>query len=351
MKKIQFLLFIFVAIFAAVIFLKPFKNIVITGVVTEKNTLDVKPQQYYGATVDMSQILPESKHYIKNKNGEDLIDLASRLGMNTLRITNITSISNNLTPSYTHAQWAEVLDKMKMKNMYPVILVEANAQDASFNRVTLDDYYLNFVRNYIITPNLCSFSNIVAVDIANEPILNDNNLIKMQEASNNVKSACPAMKITVGSWGTDSGNKLPSGQPEYYWHDPKEVGRLNNIVDIYSVHIYGFDKPLNGPYPDPYKLTSDYLNLMRKYTSKPIFIEEFGAGNGEALTDQNTLGSQELQKNVYAGLLKAAHDFRNKGVLGATAYLLYPRSDSPDSWSIAKDNGNTLLPAAYTFKE
>lgn len=308
------------------------------------------PQQYYGATVDMSQLLPESSNYIKNKKGEDMIDLAHRLGMNTLRITNISSISDSLTPSYTHNQWKEVLDKMKSKNMYAVVLVEANAGDPKFNRVTLDTYYLNFVKNYVVTPNLCDFSNIIAVDIANEPILNDNNLTKMREAADIVRGSCPSMKTTIGSWGTDSGKKLDNGDIEYYWHDPKEMPRLSDIVDIYSVHVYGFDKPKDGPFPDPYKFVTDYLTLARKYTTKPIFIEEFGAGNGDDLTDQNTLGSPELQKNTYAAVLKAVYDFRNKGVLGATGYLFYPRTEGPDSWSITKDNTNTLLPAAYTFK-
>lgn len=345
MKKIFLALTVIAIIAIAAISYRSREEIVVKG----KDLLGVKPQQYYGATVDMSQILPESKHYIVNNKGEDLIDLAARLGMNTLRITNITSINDTITSSYSHAQWQEVLDKMKKKNMFAVILVEGNSKDVFFHDTTLRDYYVNFVKNYVVTSDICSFSNILAIDIANEPALNPNNLEKMTEASHLVKTACPTAKITIGSWRTDSGQRNPDGSIIYNWHDPKEVRQIENIVDIDSVHIYGFDKPKDGPYPDPYTLTTGYLNEVRKYTNKPIFIEEFGAGNGDALTDQNTLGSQELQKNAYAGVLKAMSDFKNRGVLGATAYLLYPRSDSPDSWSITKDKGNILLPAAYTF--
>lgn len=352
MKKFLFLISFFAVIAVGVL---------VSISLLSNNTSEVKilsglsqfstPQQFYGMTVDMSQILPESQHYVKNSKGQDLIDTASSLGMNTFRITNITSPSDSLTPSYNHAQWEEVLGKMKSKNMYAVILIEANAGDAKFNRVTLDNYYLNFVKSYVDNANFCSFSNVIAIDIANEPILNANNLSKMEQAAQIVKQSCPSLKITIGSWGTDSGQKDDSGQPIYYWHDPKEMPRLYNIVDIYSVHMYGFDKPLNGPFPDPYTFATNYLNLATKYSNhKPVFIEEFGAGNGDQLTDQNTLGSQTLQKSVYTGLLKAMYDFRNKGVLGATGYLFYPRSDGPDSWSIAKDNANTLLPAAYTFQ-
>lgn len=315
-----------------------------------KNTVQIKPQQYYGMTVDMSQILPESVHYIKNSKGQDIIDMASSLGMNTLRITNITSTSDKgATPSYTKAQWEEVLGKMQKKNIYAVILIEGNSQDVQFHDITLRDYYLNFVKNYVAS-GVCKLPNVLMVDIANEPALNPYNLDKLKKAAEIVKSECSTTKITIGSWRTDSGDRNPDGSIVYNWHDPKEVKQLEDIVDVDSVHIYGFDKPKDGPYPDPYTLTTGYLNEIRKYTDKPIFIEEFGAGNGDELTDQNTLGSQQLQKNAYLGVLKAMHDFRNKGVMGATGYLFLPRTDGADSWSIAKDNGDTLLPATAAFK-
>ncbi|HEX8965407.1 MAG TPA: cellulase family glycosylhydrolase, partial [Patescibacteria group bacterium] len=222
MKKVFLSLFFVCFLVIAAFAFKEREGIIITT----KDLLGVKPQQYYGTTVDMSQILPESKHYVLNNKGEDLIDIASRLGMNTLRITNINSTTDTLSSSYTHAQWQEVLDKMKKKNMYAIILIEANAKDTKFNRVTLDDYYINFVKNYIATPKACAFSNVLGVDIANEPLLNESNLAKMKEAATIVKSTCPSTKITIGSWRTDSGQKDSSGQPIFYWHDPKEVRQI-----------------------------------------------------------------------------------------------------------------------------
>jgi len=351
MKKIILIIFLLLLVVIPSIVLYIFRE---ETVATTKDVLGIKPTQYYGATVDMSQILPESVHYVTNSKGEDLIDVSKKLGINTLRITNIMSITNdNNTPDYSHKQWEEVLGKMRKKGIYAVILVEGNGTDTKFHsqKLQLSDYYINFVTNYIVSPNVCNFSNVLAIDIANEPLLNENNLIKLKEASQLVKSACPTAKITIGSWRTDSGRKLPSGEPEYYWHDPKETRQLNDIVDIHSVHIYGFDKPKDGPYPDPYVLTVGYLKEIRKYTNKPVLIEEFGAGNGDALTDQNTLGSKELQKTAYEGVLKATFDFKNRNVIGAIAYLLHPRSADPESWNITKDNGDTLLPAAYTFKQ
>lgn len=348
MKKILVLISILIIVALAVVLYISRVDIA-TGI---KDRMNIRPQQFYGVTVDMSQILPESKHYIINNKKEDLIDIAASLGMNTLRITNIRSIvDNKATPSYSHAQWAEVLGKMKKKGMYAVILAEGNSQDTFFHDTTFRDYYVNFEKNYIVTPDLCSFSNVLAVDIADEPALNKNNLEKIMEASKVIKTACPGMKITIGSWKVDSGQRDESGNIIYNWHDPKEVKQIDNIVDIIFVHIYGFDKLNdNKTYPDPYALTTGYLNEIRKYTSKPIFIEEFGAGNGSVKTDQNTIGSKELQKNAYNGVLRAMYDFKNRGVLGATAYLFISRSDQPDGWSISEDNGNVFLPAAFTFK-
>lgn len=307
-----------------------------------------------GATVDMSQILPESHMYVKNRRGEDLIDIGKKLGMNTFRITNITSsIKNGATSAYTKTQWAKVLNKMQQKGMRAVILVEANAVDTQWhsNSLRLDDYYINFVRNYVVNSGVCAFPNVLAIDIRNEPVIDANNLSKLKEASQIIKASCPNAKITIGSWRIDSGSRTPTGEIDWGWHDPRAVSQINDIVDIHSVHIYGFDKIKDDKYPDPYILTTGYLNEIRKYTTKPILIEEFGAGNGSGLTDQNTIGSELLQKQAYDGVLKAAYDMQNRNVIGAIAYLFYPRSHQPEAWNIAKDSANTLLPATQTFKK
>jgi hypothetical protein len=312
------------------------------------------PPLLNGATVDMSQILPESHMYVKNRRGEDLIDIGKKLGMNTFRITNITSSKKDgASPSYTHNQWAMVLNKMQQKGMRAVILVEANAVDTQWhnNALRLDDYYLTFVRNYIVNSGVCTFPNVLAIDIRNEPVIDAHNLTKLREASQLIKAACPNAKITIGSWRIDNGSRTQNGEIDWGWHDPRVVTQLNDIVDIHSVHIYGFDKMKDGKYPDPYAITTGYLREIRKYTAEPILIEEFGAGNGSGLTDQNTVGSERLQKKAYEGVLKAAYDMRNSTVIGAIAYLFYPRSHQPEAWNIAKDNANTLLPATQAFKK
>lgn len=318
-----------------------------------KEIFNIHPEQYYGVTVDMSQILPESENYVRNSKGEDLIDITAKMGINTLRITNINSISKNIeTQSFTYEQWGEVLNKMRRKGIYAVILIEANNINPYFHQTELTENYVYFVKNYIESSNVCNYHNIIAIDIRNEPLLDENNLGKLKQASDIVRDACPTAKITIGSWRTENDKINKSGEAEYNWHDPKDAVKIKDIVDIYSVHIYGFDKPVNGHYPDSYQLTSGYINEIKKYIgNKPLLIEEFGAGNGSALTDQNTLGSPQLQKEAYDGVLMTTHDYKYKNVIGALAYLFISRSNKMDGWSLAGNMGDTIMPAAYSFKK
>src|SRR5690349_19290161 len=137
MRKLFLIIFLFIITVIISIVVIKFQNDLIAII---KDFLHIKPSQYIGATVDMSQILPESQYYIKNNNGEDLIDLAHRLGMNTLRITNITSpIDGQIVTSYTKKQWSEVLKKMQNDHMYAVILVESNSQDSEFFNQDISD--------------------------------------------------------------------------------------------------------------------------------------------------------------------------------------------------------------------
>src|SRR5260370_30925351 len=84
---------------------------------------------FYGETIDMSQILPTSQHYVVNSKGQDLIDIAADLGINIIRITNDQrSFNNNADSIYTAAQWNQVLNKMQSKGIKALILIEVASQ-------------------------------------------------------------------------------------------------------------------------------------------------------------------------------------------------------------------------------
>jgi len=303
------------------------------------------PKYYFGVDVDISQLLPGSKNYVVNKQGEDLIDIAAKLGINMFRIMNYSSTSKY---AYTPAEWDRVLRKMNSKGIKAIILVETSATNNPHHYTDdLSDIYLSFVKDYVLAPDLCNNPDVFAIDLKNEPSLQPEYLKRLETASQMIKKQCPKMLVTVGGWKTDTGEKDNLGQTIYNWNDPKDSGLLRNVVDFYAVHLYGFDRKVNGIYPDPYRFTSDYLKRIKQYGgNKPIFIDEFGAGNGQAITDQTTLGSKELQKDVYTGVLQTAY---TQHIMGATAYIFYPRSDHPEGWAILENNGNTIFPAAYTF--
>ena len=241
---------------------------------------------------------------------------------------------------------------MQSKGIDAIILVEANGTNVAYHNPEINESYPAFIKKYIIDANVCNFPNVLAIDLRNEPVINENNLKRLRDASHLVKAACPNTYVTVGSWRTDSGEKYRNGETVYDWHDPQIAPQLYDIVDIYSVHIYSFDIPIGNDFPDPYTKTVNQLMEVRKYAGgKPIIVTEFGSGNGATITDQGTIGNETLQKNVYEGVFKATKDLRTKNILGAISYVFYTRhSEQSDGWNILKNKGDVLLPAAYTFK-
>lgn len=314
---------------------------------------ELHPKQFYGVNVDIGQLIPGSSYYITNSKGEDLIDIAHDLGINMFRIDNAypPNINNQAIPTYTKAQWDEVFEKMNKEGISAVVLAETSSKKLTYTPDNYDSSYLQFIISYIIDPQVCNNPDVYGIDITNEPTINDHNLQIFQQASKMIKTACPNSKITIGGWRVDTLTKNSQGQEHYIYNDPLDGSKLSSIVDFYSVHVYHFEQPVNGTYPDPYALTQMFLNQVKTYSgNKPILIEEFGAPNGDAISDQAAAGSPQLQANTYAGVFRAVHDMAGDNVIGAVSYLFYPRGSHPESWNILKDNGNYIFPAADFFQ-
>jgi hypothetical protein len=309
---------------------------------TTKNTF------YYGVGVDMSQLLPGSDRYVVTSKGEDLIDLASRLGITMFRITNATPASQSGDTTYTKKQWDTVLNKMQRKGIKAVILIESPHIYQKY--ITSD--YLPFVKKYIVTSGVLDHSNVYGIDLYNEPVINsENNIVQMQRAAALIKAKYPKTKVTVGWWAIDTFKKDTKGKEIYIWNN-YAAGKMLSFVDFYAIHMYGFDKSLYGLYPDPYSFTKAFLTDVENglQTKKPILIEEFGAANGETLSDQDTLGSPEIQANAYQGVYQYLQDTKDSQIIGAVAYQFNSRSNGPDAWAIIKDNGTYLFTAAYVLQ-
>lgn len=310
---------------------------------------------FYGESVDMSQLLPTSLHYVKNSKGEDLIDIAHHLGINMFRITNSQRSFNDGKDSiYTKAQWNQVLNKMQQNGIKAIILIETASNKPDYYFPNIKPIYLNLVNQYILDSGVLDNSDVYALDLKNEPVINVGNVLYITKAASLIRSRYPKVKLTVGWWSVDSMKKDNIGKEIYVWDDYKAGKSLEDIVDFYSVHLYGFDSKMLGLYPDPYTFTNVYISSVRAglKTNKPILIEEFGVGNGDKITDQSTLGSKEIQVNTYAGVYQEVKDNTNtENLLGSIAYEFYPRDINTNGWNILDNNGDYLYPAAYVLQK
>jgi hypothetical protein len=140
---------------------------------------------------------------------------------------------------------------------------------------------------------------------------------------------------------------------DYNWSDYSAGQKLANIVDFYSVHMYGLATDQFGIGLNPKLKAKAFLSQVQNglQTKKPILIEEFGEANGDAVSDQDTIGSPELQANIYQGVYQALKEMQSSQIIGSVAFQFYSRTDYPDAWAIVKNKGDYLLPAAYILQE
>lgn len=307
---------------------------------------------FYGENIDMSQLLPTSQHYVVNSKGKDLIDIAADLGINMIRITNTQrSFHNNADSIYTQKQWNTVLGKMQSKGMKALLLIEVSSNNKNYYTPDIRPAYLHLIQEYI---NSGVFSNpvVYAVDIKNEPLLTDTNVTMLQAAHDMIKAKYPNLKQTIGWWASTSSPKDPHNLNNYNWSDFSAGKKIAGIVDFYSIHIYELDTDKFGVNMGAGEKTKMFLSDVQNglQTNKPIMIEEFGEANGDAVSDQDTVGSPELQANIYQGFYQALQEMHSSQVIGSVAFDFYSRNQYPDAWAIVKNNGDTLLPAACVLQ-
>ena len=313
-------------------------------------------QFYYGMNVEMSQILPSSERYIVNSQGKDLIDISADLGINMLRITNSTrSFNDNKDAIYTQTQWYTVLDKMQRKGIRAIILIETASNNGDYYSRDIRPVNIDLVNSYVIDSGVLNHPNVYAVDIKNEPIITQNNLSYLKKASEMIKAKYSHILITIGWWGSQSGDinaDVGNSNNQLQW-DNYHIGKLlDPFIDFYSIHMYGFDKKKLGIYIDPELKTKLFIGQVKNAlaTKKPILIGEFGAANGDAISDQDTIGSPELQANTYRGVYQAIADLNDNQIIGTIGFQFYGRDKFTDAWAIAKNKGDFLFPVATVIK-
>lgn len=309
---------------------------------------------FFGENIDMSQILPDSQHYVVNSKGQDLIDIAANLGINLVRITNGNrSFDNNADSLYTRDQWNKVLNKMQSKGIKAIIQIEVTSTNGNYYDPQIQPIYLHLVQKYIAS-GVFSNPDVYAVDIKNEPLLTDANINMLQKAHTLIKAKYPNLKVTIGFWATPkSSSKDLYNRNNYDWLDFSTGQKIASIVDFYSVHMYGLATDHSGRDLNPDLGTKEFVSQVENglQTSKPILIEEFGEANGDAVSDQDTIGNSQLQANVYQGVLQALKEMQSRQIIGAVAYDFYNRGSYDGGWAIVKNNGDYLFPAAYIIQE
>jgi hypothetical protein len=307
---------------------------------------------FYGENIDMSQILPTSQHYIVNSKGEDLIDIAAELKVNLIRITNgQRSFNNDADSVYTRSQWNQVLNKIQSKGMKALILIETDSGNGDYYTPDIRPVYLELVQKYIAS-GVFSHPAVYAVDIKNEPLLTDANVRMLRAAHDMIKKKYPHLLQTIGWWATANLPEDPYNPNNYNWSDFSAGQKIAAIVDFYSIHMYGLAADQFGFHLSSEMKTKVFLAQVENglHTTKPILIEEFGEANGDAVSDQDTIGSPELQANVYQGVYQALKHIHSSQLLGSIAFDFYSRNQYPDAWAIVKNKGNYLFPAAYILQ-
>ncbi len=334
--------------------LNPYLNLsLVTNIFPFLSSTANSSPRFYGENIDMSQILPTSQHYVVNSKSQDLIDIAANLGINLVRITNIQrSFNNDKDSVYTSAQWNQVLNKMQSKGIKAIILIETASINGDYYTSDIRPAYLNLVQKYI-NSGVFSNSDVYAVDLKNEPLLTDANVSMLHAAHTMIKEKYPDLKQTVGWWAGPITLKDPYNRNNYNWSDYSAGQKLNNIVDFYSIHMYGLGSSHLGIHLNPDLGTKVFISAVENglQTQKPILIEEFGEANGDAVSDQDTIGSPQIQANVYQGVYQALKEMHSSQILGSVAFDFYSRNQLPDAWSIVKNKGNYLFPAAQILQE
>jgi Cellulase (glycosyl hydrolase family 5) len=307
---------------------------------------------FYGENIDMSQILPTSQHYVVNSKGEDLIDIAADLGISLIRVTNgQRSFNNNADSVYTGSQWNQVLNKIQSKGMKALILIETASGNGDYYTPDIRPVYLELVQKYIDS-GVFSHPAVYAVDIKNEPLLTDANVRMLQAAHDMIKEKYPHLLQTIGWWATANVPADPYNPNTYNWSDFSAGTKIAALVDFYSIHMYGLATDQFGFHLSSEMKTKAFLAQVENglHTTKPILIGEFGEANGDAVSDQDTIGSPELQANVYQGVYQALKHIHSSQLLGSIAFDFYSRNDYPDAWAIVKNKGDYLFPAAYILQ-
>lgn len=298
----------------------------------------------YGVNVDITAMIPDTPYTVKTANGGNFFDLATRLGINTLRITDVQWA--NTGRLRTQESWEYVMNEAKTHHLNIILLLVDGGKHTALQEAhtLLGDY------------GLAHAPALWMVDLDNEPdVSNAKQMARLRAEAAYVHKVAPKVPVTIGGWKSEI-----AGKPGTFdWEDPADIPSLIDLVDVVSPHLYGFERDAERGIT-PAQATRNFLSAVRQQArGKPILLEEFGAGNGLATTTAAVpTGSPEWQASVYRDVLQEVSAEHEQGIIGAVAWIVSPRPAWPNSdsyqgnmagWAFVLDNGRRLLPAAQEF--
>ncbi|MEO6887924.1 MAG: hypothetical protein ABI324_02900 [Ktedonobacteraceae bacterium] len=300
----------------------------------------------FGANVDMTAMIPGTPYTIQTVQNHNLFELAVQLHINTIRITDIRWETTG--EEYSQSLWQQVFDQAAQQHIHIILLLENGGVHSAIEQAhTLLGSY-----------GLAQAPALWLVDLYNEPDVSDpQRMTTIGEEASYVQQVAPGVPVTIGGW-----KSAIQHQPDTFdWENPADIPRFIHLVNIVSPHLYTFEDAAKAGH-SPRQWTEQFLNAVRKESShKPILLEEFGASNGLAPTDQPaSVGSLTWQASVYRGVLQAVSSEYTQGVMGAVAWIIAPRPGVANpglanfegdmtGWALVLNHGKRLLPAAQEF--
>ncbi|MBA2286261.1 MAG: hypothetical protein H0W02_12315 [Ktedonobacteraceae bacterium] len=300
----------------------------------------------FGVNVDMTAMIPGTPYTIQTAQNHDFFDLAVHLHINTIRITDIHWETTG--EEYAQSLWQQVFDQAAQHHIRIILLLEDGGDHSAIQQAhtLLGSYGLAHARSLWL------------VDLYNEPDISDpRRMTALREEASYVQQVAPGVPVTIGGW-----KSAIQHQPDTFdWENPADIPRFIHLVNIVSPHLYTFEDAAKLG-RSPRRLTEQFLDAVRKESShKPILLEEFGASNGLAPTNQPaSVGSLTWQASVYRGVLQAVSAEYTQGVMGAIAWIIAPRPGVSNpgltnfegdmtGWALILNHGKRLLPAAQEF--
>jgi hypothetical protein len=298
----------------------------------------------YGVNVDMTAMIPNTPYTITTRQGGNFFDLATQLGINTLRITDVQWETSG--KEYSRSTWQYVFDEAERHHLHVILLLEDGGEFSALQQAhTLLGHY-----------GLAHAPALWLVDLYNEPDLSDPQLMTvLHEEAAYVREVAPRVPITIGGWKS----RIPDRPRKFDWQDPVDIPKFITLVDIVSPHLYEFEYGVRQGL-SPRQWTERFLHAVHQEAQrKPILLEEFGAVNGLAPTSElGTTGSPEWQASVYRSVLQETAAEYDQGVIGALAWIIAPRPTmsyphnydrNMVGWAFVLNHGRQLLPAAREF--